>query len=134
VDVCQDGILVVAELGDGPLDGDGFALNSYQANHNIIYLYVVRLTIPTGLDIRSLVGICESGVIATGNVCYSVSSALEGAGYRSHVTNMLSVDGKWVMICVEMASSLYALQWQSTIPDTTTHNQLLRTWKCGDFL
>jgi hypothetical protein len=88
VDVCHDGILVVAELGDGPLDDNGVRSQIY-TKRNSTYLYVFRLSITTGSDRRSLVGIFESGVSATGNVRYNVGSALEGAGYRAHVVNML---------------------------------------------
>jgi hypothetical protein len=89
VDVCHDGILVVAELGDGPLvDDNGFALR-FIPKQISTHLYVFRLRVITGSELRSLVGIFESGVIATGNVRYNVGSALEGAGYRAHVANML---------------------------------------------
>ena len=71
VDECHDGILVVAELGDRPLDDNGVR-SQIDTKRISTYLYVVRLTVVTGTDGRSLVGISESGVIATGNVRYNV--------------------------------------------------------------
>jgi hypothetical protein len=44
---------------------------------------------PTGSHRSSLVGIFESGVIATINVRYNVGSGLDGAGFVAHVANML---------------------------------------------
>jgi hypothetical protein len=67
----------------------GSLSDSYQANFNITYLCVFILSITTGSERSSLVGILEDGVIFTGNVLYNVGSALGDAGYRGHVANML---------------------------------------------
>ena len=72
-----------------------------------MYLYSRRLNVLTGSDRSSLVSIFESDVIATFNVRYMVVSGYDGGFFSAHVANMLRVDGMWVTICVEMASTLY---------------------------
>jgi hypothetical protein len=95
----------------------GSLSDSYQLKRISTYYCVFILSITTGSERSSLVGILEDGVIATGDVLYNVGSALDDTGYWRHVARICcewmgsgleGFTGKWVTICVGMASTLYA--------------------------
>jgi hypothetical protein len=52
------------------------------------YLHIVGVVIVCGVDARSLVGIFDGGIVATGYVGYGVGSALKGSIYERHIAYM----------------------------------------------
>ena len=85
-DVAQRRISVVTELGDGPLSDVGFKRNFVLKVST--YLHIVGIRIAGGVDARSLVGIFDGGIVATGYVGYGVGSALKGSIYERHIAYM----------------------------------------------